>query len=212
MLTTAVAFLSLLSPVQASAVQTVAVLPFPMKDGTDTAVKTAQDLIAAMVEKAKLDPVSKVRVLSAWEELGNKPVREIVKGDESYPDIPSPKQLLDLGQKLNVDYVITGRVKWHTKSVWVGTGPKTKADCTVDAVIVDVRKKEVALNQEGIKSDSTKRESGLETAGALFVSWGVTAFSGGPKTPHQQKAAANAIAAAFQPWLQSRGTATNKIE
>jgi TolB-like protein len=212
MFSTAAAILSLLAPVQSADVPKAAVLPFVMKDGTETAVKTAGDLIEAIVEKARLEPMSKIRVASAWEDLGHQPVREVLQGDAAFPEMPSPKQLLDLGQKLGVDYVITGRVKWHTKSVWVGLGPKTKADCVVDAMVVDVKSREVALNAEGVKSDSTRKESGLETAGALFVSWGITAFSGGPKTPHQQKAAANAIALSFEPWLKTRSGAIKKIE
>jgi len=193
-------------------VKTVAVLPWSFRGGTDTAVQTAKDTISLFFAKTKYEAVPTVRVNSAWEDkLGNPPVKQIIKDDDPLPDLPSPKQLLALGQKLNVDLVCAGRAKWHTKSVWISLGPKTKADCTVDMLLIDVKKQEVLLDQKDINADDTRKESGLETAGALFVSMGITAFSGGPKTPHQQRAAQLALGLAFEPWLKTVSPQQRKI-
>jgi len=191
--------------------KTVAILPWIYRGGTNTAMKTANDALDAFFDKAKCDRQSKVKVVSAWEEaMGKSNIKEVGEENDPMPDLPNAKDLLALGKKMGVDYVCAGRAKWHTKSVWISLGPKTKADCTVDVELVDVHKEELALNQTGIKADDTRRESGLETAAAILVSMGFTAFSGGPKTPHQQKAVVNALGLAFEPWLKTM--VDNKIK
>src|SRR5205823_6457464 len=90
---------------------------------------------------------------------------------------------------------------WHTKSVWIGLGPKTKSDCTVDVLIVDVRSEEVALDAKQVKMDSTAKEDTLKALGSVFVSGLFTVVSGGPKTPHEQRAVQLATAKAMEPWL-----------
>jgi hypothetical protein len=191
--------------------KTVAILPWSFKGGTDTAVKTAKDTIELFFDKAKYDRMPSLKVRSAWEDqLGHAAVKEIVKDDEQPQDLPSAKDLLALGEKLHVDMVCAGRAKWHTKSVWIALGPKTKADCTVDLIMVDVKKREIATEAHDVKADDTRSESGLETAGAIFISMGITAFSGGPATPHQQKAAQHALGLAFEPWLKT--TVSKKIQ
>ena len=193
-------------------IRQVAILPWTLKDGTDTAMKTARETVRMLFEKSNYEVVPEVRTKTIWEEelkLGS--IKEIVQGKDSYPDLPSAKDLLALGKQMNVDIVCAGRASWHTKSVWVGLGPKTKADCTVDTMIIDVKKEEIILDAKAVKSDSTRKEKGLETAGALLVSFGITALSGGPKTPHQQRAAQNAIGLALEPWLRTAAAQNRKI-
>ena len=80
---------------------------------------------------------------------------------------------------------------------------KTKAWCIVDAYVVDVHNAELDLEARHVTADSTRVEKGWETAASLIVSAGFTVFSGGPKTPHQQRAA-QAAGMAFEPWLLER--------
>jgi hypothetical protein len=115
--------------------------------------------------------------------------------------LPSPVQLLALGKKWNVRWVIAPRAKWHTRSIWIGFGPKTKSDCTVDILVVDVKNEEVALDARQVRMDSTAKEDPLKVMGTLFVSSLFTVVSGGPKTPHEQRAVQLATAKALQPWL-----------
>lgn len=198
---------------QAAGLKTVAVLPWSYRGGTETAVKTAKDTISLFFDKAKYEVLPAARVKNVWEDTMGKPaVKENLAEDDNLQDLPTPKDLLELGKQLNADMVCAGRARWHTKSVWVALGPKTKADCTVDLLLIDVKKGEIALEQHDIKADDTKRESGLETAGALFVSMGITALSGGPKTPHQQQAARTALGLAFEPWLKTAIAGDKKIK
>lgn len=91
-------------------------------------------------------------------------------------------------------------------------GPKTKADCTVSMVIIDVSKGEVILDSKDVVADSTKVEKGWETAASLLVSAGFTVLSGGPKTPHQQRSAQMAIGKAMEPWLKEQAAKPKKID
>lgn len=193
-------------------IRQVAILPWALKDGTDTAMTTAKDTVKLLFEKSNFEVVPEVRAKTVWEEdLKMKPFKQVLQGDDAMPDLPTPKDLLALGKQMNVDLVCAGKAAWHTKSVWVTLGPKTKADCTVSVLIIDVKKEEVVLDAKDVKSDSTRKEKGLETAGALLISFGITAVSGGPKTPHQQKAAQNAIALAMEPWLRTAAAQNRKI-
>jgi hypothetical protein len=206
------AFLSIVSFQGPAEVPKVAILPWTLKDGTETANKTAKDVLVTLFEKSRFEVVSSARVLSMWEnEMGEAPVKEILNSQDALPAMPQATRLLELGKKLGVDLVCAGRADWHTKSVWVALGPKTKAECTVDVMIIDVKKQEIILQADAVKGDSTRTEKGLETAGALLVSFGITALSGGPKTPHQQRAATNAIAKSMEPWLRTQAAAGKKI-
>lgn len=190
----------------------VAILPWCFRDGTETAVKTGKETLSLIFEKTKHEVLSPVVVKSAWEQdLGMPAFPESAAGHDTYPALPTAKELLALGKKLNADFVCAGRASWHTKSVWVGLGPKTKADCAVDMTIVDVKKEEIALDARDVKADSTKKDNGASVAAALVVSMGFTALSGGPKTPHQQRAVQQAIGKAMDPWLKTISASGRKI-
>lgn len=118
------------------------------------------------------------------------------------PKLPSDKDLLAIGRKAGVDLVCVRTLSWRVRSVWVGLGPKTKADAVVNCKIVDVPKETVMLDALDVNSASTKAEKWFESAGAILLTWGITLFSGGPKTPHIQKAAVKAIGAATDPFFQ----------
>lgn len=184
-------------------VRQVAILPWSFTDGTDTAIKTAQDTLKALFEKVNYEVVPEVRAKTVWEETLQKRLGS---------DIPDSKDLLALGREMKVDLVCAGKAKWRTRSVWVALGPKTKADCTVSMVIIDVGKGEVILDSKDINADSTRVEKGWETAASLLVSAGFTVLSGGPKTPHQQRSAQMAIGKAMEPWLKEEAAKPKKID
>jgi len=127
-----------------------------------------------------------------------------------YPDLPKDDELLLLGKTLKVDYVTACRVRWATSSKWVMLGPKTKATCVVDTKIINVATESVILRSENIVADSTRIEKGWETAASVLISSAFTMVSGGPKTPHQQKAAEAAISISYEPWIKER-VSTGKL-
>ncbi len=183
----------------------VAVLPLIFQDGTDTAVKTAQETFNALLAAALCEPMKQEEVMNVWlRDLRFKDYETRIAARKYLPDLPSAKDMLALGQRLGVRFVISGRVKWQTTSKWVALGPKTKAYCSVDVVVVDVPNKEVDVEELGVLADSTKAEKNWETAASLFLSMGFTGLSGGPKTPHQERAAQLALSGAMVDWIKDR--------
>ncbi len=173
---------------------------------SEAGMRTANDLIRKLFEeKAGHEIVSDAVTRAAWRELGFAGWPSTVEDPGQLPLLPDAKQLLEFGKKAGVDFVCAGTLAWRVRSVWVALGPKTKADATVSVMIVDVGKAEVALEVKDLNSDSSKAEKWYETAGALLVAWGITLFSGGPKTPHIQKAGVKAIGAATDPYFSKTG-------
>lgn len=176
------------------------------KGTSEAGMRTANDLIRKLFEqKAGLEIVSEALSRAAWSETGLPEKPNTVEELGQLPILPDAKKLLEFGQKAGVDYVCVGNLGWRVRSVWVGLGPKTKANATVSAMIIDVNKKEVVLDAKDVSSDSTKAEKWYESAGALLVTWGITIFSGGPKTPHIQRAAIKGIGLATDPFFAASG-------
>jgi|GEM_PF-1138947 len=184
----------------------IAMLPWTFQEGTDTAMTTARETIDTLFHASHCSYLDEGTVLAMWEGgMKQAKLETRVFGPKDYmPDLPGAKYLLTLGKKLSSDFVVAGRCKWSTDSKWVALGPKTKAWCTVDVLIVDVKNAELDLESLNVTANSTRVEKGWETAGSLLISAGFTMFSGGPKTPHQQRAAQMAIGKALEPWLKER--------
>jgi len=182
-------------PADGVQVETMAVLPWDFEKGTSGAVKTGKEFLANVLSKSHVETVSEVKALAGWEEANG------AAWSEDKKDLPSPAQMLRTGNKLGVDWVMSGRAVWHTKSVWIGLGPKTKSDCTVDVRIVDVKNQIVVLDAKQVRLDDTAKEDTLKALGAVFVSGLFTVVSGGPKTPHEQRAVQLAMGKAMEPWL-----------
>jgi hypothetical protein len=176
-------------------IETMAVLPWDFEKGSSGAVKTGNEFLASVLSKSHVETLSEPRTLAGWEEANS------IAWSEDKKDLPSPAQMLRAGNKLGVDWVMAGRAVWHTKSVWIGLGPKTKSDCTVDVRIVDVKNREVVLDAKQVRLDDTAKEDTMKALGAVFVSGLFTMVSGGPKTPHEQRAVQLAMGKAMEPWL-----------
>lgn len=196
----------------ADAPETVAILPWIYENGTPGAQIAAKEFLETILKKSqffredRFQIIPEARVTLTWtKDMGHDPGSERT-------EIPTPRELLKLGERLGVDWVITGHAFWHTRRVWIGLGPKTKAECTVDMVIVDVKNKELSLDARGVKMDSVPKENPLKAATTVLLGflgakgWFsstllLTAVSGGPKTPREQSAVQSAIATIIQPWL-----------
>lgn len=183
-------------------VETVAVLPWNLSKGTDGAKKTAKEFLATLLTKIKVETVSEVKTLVAWEEVNSS------EYDMQSATLPTSAQMLRVGNKLGVNWVMSGSAVWHSRSIWVGLGPKTKSTCTINARVVDVKNQEVALDVKDLKMDSTAKEDTLKALGTVFISGLFTFVSGGPKTPHEQRAVQLGIAKSLEPWLSQHLKAT----
>lgn len=204
------------TPAQKTEIQVpkIAVYPWCFAEnerGTnEQAMRSVQELLRKSFEnRAGMEVIPEARCRAAWIQLGNEDIPLTVEDPGQLPRLPSAKKLLEFGEALGADYVCAGTVAWRVRSVWVGLGPKTKAEATVNVIIIDVKRKEIVLDVRDFSSGSNKAEKWYETAGALLVSWGITLFSGGPKTPHMQRAGVIAVGAAIEPFFSAAG---RKIE
>lgn len=164
----------------------------------ETAIRTAKDAMAKIIQQIGFETVDEGKVAGAIRQLG------IGSADKDVRSLPDPEQMLKLGEAIEADYVLAYRCAWRAKSVWVALGPKTKAHCRTSVLIVNVATGEIDYNPEPVEADSTKKESTAETAASLLISMGFTALSGGPKTPHMQRAAQLSIVEVMDRWVAPR--------
>jgi len=176
--------------------------------GVDTSEKLLHQLFT---EKLNMQIISETASAKAWIDTAGKVWKDTYDNPKDQPALPSAKQLLAFGEKAGADYVCAGKLTWKVKSIWVALGPKTKATAKLDCRIVNVKNKTVELDVKQFSSDSTRAEKWYETAGSVLVTWGVTVVSGGPKTPHMQRAAIKAIGGATNPFVTSYGQKAEKI-
>ena len=183
------------APTVASDAPRVAVIPFGNMDGTDGAREKCAAALRTLIEKRGYRVLEGDSVKKAYEEAtGETP------GAKDKMLTLRDKDLLKVGRALKVDYVIAANLKWHTKSVYVFPTLRTKADCSVDALVVNVEKAEVTLDKHDVKKDSENKNAAAGVA-AVLVGLGYGAISGGPKTPPQTKAGVNALYAALEDFI-----------
>jgi len=219
LLTAAVASLALapaLSPLPQSRPK-VAIYPWSFAEnekGTNQqGIETSQKLLHQLfTDRLEMQIIDETRCAKAWIETANKVWKDTYDDPKQQPALPSAKQLLTFGERAGADYVCAGRLTWKVKSIWVALGPKTKANAYLDCRIVNVKNKTVELDVKQFDSDSTRAEKWYETAGSILVTWGITVVSGGPKTPHIQRAAIKAIGGATEPFVTTYGKKATKIK
>lgn len=168
--------------------------PWSFAKGTETAQTTAQATVEHLARREGYASIPLDVAKKAWSDM-----------KQSHPKngmIPSTSALRAFGKKVGADIVMYGSVKWHTRSIWVGLGPKTISTATVNAYVLDVKTGKVAYKKTGVEGRSDEKENGLKVAGAILVTPLVTAVSGGPMTPQQQRASQIALALAYQGWLK----------
>jgi hypothetical protein len=100
------------------------------------------------------------------------------------------------------NHLVFGRTSWHTRSIWVGTGPKTISTATVDLYVYNARTNTVTYQRQGATGRSDESENAVKDVLDVFVTPLVTVVSGGPATPREQRAAQIAIGRALRPWIR----------
>lgn len=111
------------------------------ESGTSEAgMRTSNDLLHKLFEeKSGYEIISDAISRAAWRELGFSERPSTVDDPGQLPLIPDAKQLLEFGKKSGADFVCVGTLSWRVRSVWVGLGPKTKANATVSVMISKYR-------------------------------------------------------------------------
>lgn len=174
-----------------------AVYPWAFDHGTDTARATALQSLGEIAGKASYSLIPQQVAQKAWSATGYPaPV---------YGDRPSKSELAAYGEKVHARVVVFGSISWHTRSIWVGAGPKTISTATVNAYVYDVRAGKIVYKRAGVEARSDEKENGYKIAADVLVTPIVSAVSGGPATPREQKAVQLALGNALHDWAHPRG-------
>lgn len=168
--------------------KSIVVYPWTFTKGTDTARETAISTIEGIGKKNGYS-------LIAQDVAGN------AYGNRS----ATTSQLVKFGKKVHANYVVYGSISWHTRSIWVGTGPKTISTATVNAKVLNVDTGKITFKKSGVTGRSDEKENALKVAGAVLLTPLVTAVSGGPMTPQEQRAVQIALARTFENWNKTIG-------
>jgi hypothetical protein len=184
-------------PSSPAAKKSVATYPWVLDKGTPTARQTAMKSLAEIAKKMGYAVLDQARAEAEYKSMGI-PMLKPVGG-------PTLAQLAQFGKKVGANYVVFGSIGWHTRSVWVGAGPKTISTATVDASVLDVGTGKVVYAKQDVTARSDEKENAAKVAGALLLTPLVTAVSGGPQTPREQRAVQIALARAFEDWNREIG-------
>lgn len=171
--------------------------PWLFDAGTPTSRNTAITSLGEACQKNGYSLISTSKAEATYKAMGI-PMLSAVDG-------PKTSQLVQFGKKVGANYVVYGMISWHTRSIWVGAGPKTISTCTIDANVLDVSTGKVTYSKKGIEARSDEKENAVKLAAAVLITPLVTAVSGGPQTPQEQRAVQIAIARTFTNWNKQLG-------
>ncbi|MBI5708049.1 MAG: hypothetical protein HZC36_13795 [Armatimonadetes bacterium] len=166
--------------------------PWVFSHGTKTAKASVQATADGILQKANYTTVSASKAAEAWK---SKKLATPRFGRQ-----PTAASLRTFGRSLKASKVIYGSVSWHTRSIWVNLGPKTISTATVNVYVFDVASGKVVFKKTGVKGRSDEKSNGYKIAGAVLLTPLVTAVSGGPATPQEQRAMQIALGNAYHNW------------
>jgi hypothetical protein len=178
---------------RAKATSVVYPIIFEKDSGTEGSRKTAYESLRGVMEKAGYTLIAEPVATGAWADL-RIPMPTATNG-------PRAEEIQQFGGKVQADYVLTGTIHFHSRSIWVGLGPKTISTATVSVKLYDAHTGKLEYQKSGAQGRSDEREDALKAAGAILLTPFVTAVSGGPKTPHEQRAVQIAVARAMEGWV-----------
>lgn len=170
--------------------------PFAFDHGTKTSRSTAYDTAEGIARKAGYASVPHQVAKSAWEDLR---LRHATPGN-----LPTTDELRRFAHKVNARIVLYGTVSWKTKSQWVGAGPKTISTAVVDVYVYSVRQDKVVFSKTAVSARSDERENAYKVAADILLVPIVSAVSGGPATPREQRAVQLALAHAYYRWAKRK--------
>lgn len=169
--------------------------PWVFKNGTGTARTTALKSAEEILRKAGYASIPGDVAESVWASNGlPKP---------SLGHMPTSATLRTFGKALRATKVVYGSVSWHTRSIWVNLGPKTISTATVNAYVFDVASGKVVFKKTGVKGRSDEKSNGYKIAADILLTPLVTAASGGPATPREQRAAQISLGLALHAWAKT---------
>ena len=172
--------------------------PWVFENGNETSRSTAIKTTDEIMRRAGYSAIPMRTSQKAW-------------GDdnqiETYNDeMPSTRALAAFGRQMGAQVVLYGSVSWNTRSIWVNLGPKTISTAKVDVYVFDVASEKVVFENKGIEGRSDEKSNGYKIAADVLLTPLVTVVSGGPSTPHEQRAVQIALGKAYREWTHSDRT------
>jgi hypothetical protein len=176
-----------LARAQETARGTIVVYPvvFSRNSGTVTSRKTGVEAIKQVLQKAGYTLISSTVAANTWRRLGL-----------PMPMTDRPATLSDLvrfGKAVKAQYVVAPVFDFNSRSIWVDLGPRTVSTATVDIIITDVAHEKATYTREDVSGRSDEKFDATLAGGVIL--------SGGPKTPHEQRAVQIAVAKALRDWV-----------
>ncbi len=155
-----------------------------------TAVRAVQETL----EKAGYTLLSSTVAANTWRRLG--------MPQPSTGGPPSRSEIIRFGKAMKAHYVVAPVFDFNSRSIWVDLGPKTVSTATVGIVITDMRNEKVVYTKRNIQGRSDEKFNAVKAVADVLVTPLVTVVSGGPKTPHEQRAVQIAVARALRGWVK----------
>ncbi len=174
----------------------VAIGPWEFDDGNVTSRTMVVDTVRRIAEHQGLVSVSPDVVQQATDSTG--------QGFGARRGRPDLARLAGFAAATHADVVIFGRASWHTRSIWVGTGPKTISTATINLFVYNAILGKVTYSKRNSEGRSDEKESTLKDVADVLLTPIITVMSGGPATPREQRAAQIAIGRAMRPWIAQR--------
>lgn len=173
----------------------VVAYPWAFQEGERTARETVLTTVGEIGQKAGFEVISSNDASIAWESKNYPAIR--------YRHMPTKATLTAFARSIHASKVLYGSVSWHTRSIWVTMGPKTISTATVNAYVFDVASNKIVYRKQGVTGRSDERESIYKVAADVLVTPLVSAVSGGPATPREQRAVQIALGTAYRPWVRT---------
>jgi hypothetical protein len=172
----------------------VVAYPWSFHGGTPTSRKTAIATAAEIGRKANYASIPGDVARHTW--------RSSDLPRASFGRMPSKASLEAFGKSVHATTVLYGSVSWNTRSIWVNLGPKTISTATANVFVFDVQSNKVIYKKLGVEGRSDETSNGWKVAADVLVTPLVTAVSGGPATPHEQRAVQIALGKAYHAWVR----------
>lgn len=193
-LSTVAAACGLLSSVcLAQNVRQAAIGPWTFDDGNRTSRTMVIDTVRHILEHHGFNVVS--------QDLADRTYQNMNPSISFRRGRPEPGDLARYASAVGAHMVVCGHTHWDTRSIWVGTGPKTISTAFVDLFIYNARTGTITFETRGIEGRSDERESALKDVADILITPLITVVSGGPATPREQRAAQIALGRALRPWV-----------
>ncbi len=107
--------------------------------------------------------------------------------------LATTQRMIRFGAAMHARYVVSSQVGFHSRSIWVDLGPRTCSTATINLKIADVPENRVVYSRGDVKARSDEKFDATKAAADVVFTPLVTAVSGGPKTPHEQRAVEIAV-------------------